>query len=161
TGCPVGPRGGAHRRRGGQPRHGRPAGVGRTHRLPPTRGPRGRRHRTHHGAGRPMSGVTELLSDLGYAAGWAVVRALPEGLARALFRSGADIAARRQGPDSQLRRNLARVLGVTPAEVPDELVRDSLRSYARYWREAFRLPSMDREAVAREMDRTIDGIEHL
>ena len=108
-----------------------------------------------------MSGVTERLSDLGYAAGWAVVRALPEGLARALFRTGADIAARRQGPDSQLRRNLARVLGVAPAEVPDELIRDSFRSYARYWREAFRLPSMDRDAVAREMDRTIDGIEHL
>ncbi|WP_314033912.1 phosphatidylinositol mannoside acyltransferase [Dietzia sp. CH92] len=108
-----------------------------------------------------MSGAAERLSDLGYAAGWAVVRALPEGLARTLFRAGADLAARRQGPDSQLRRNLARVLGVTPAEVPDELVRDSFRSYARYWREAFRLPAMDREAVAREMDRTIEGVEHL
>ena len=62
-----------------------------------------------------MSDVPERLSDLGYAAGWAVVRALPEGLARALFRTGADIAARRQGPDSQLRRNLARVLGVDAA----------------------------------------------
>src|SRR5690606_8304083 len=71
------------------------------------------------------------------------------------------LAARRQGPDSQLRRNLARVLGVAPAEVPDQLIRDSLRSYARYWREAFRLPSMDREAVAREMDRTIAGVENL
>ena len=108
-----------------------------------------------------MSRVTQRLSDLGYAAGWAVVRALPERLARRLFRAGADLAARRQGPDSQLRRNLARVLGVTPAQVPDELIRDSLRSYARYWREAFRLPSMDREAVAREMDRTIAGVEHL
>ena len=108
-----------------------------------------------------MSAVGERLSDLGYAAGWAAVRALPESVARALFRGGADLAARRQGPDSQLRRNLARVLGVSPAEVPDELIRDSLRSYARYWREAFRLPSMDHEAVAREMDRTIDGVEHL
>lgn len=108
-----------------------------------------------------MSRVGDRLSDLGYAAGWAVVKALPEGVARGLFRAGADLAARRQGPDSQLRRNLARVLGVEPPDVPDELVRDSLRSYARYWREAFRLPTMDHEAVAREMDRTIDGLEHL
>lgn len=108
-----------------------------------------------------MSGMGERLSDLGYAAGWAVVKALPESAARVLFRTGADIAARRQGPDSQLRRNLARVLGVSPAEVPDQLIRDSFRSYARYWREAFRLPSMDREAVASEMDRTIAGVEHI
>ena len=108
-----------------------------------------------------MSALGERLSDLGYAAGWAAVRALPEPIARAAFRAGADFAARRQGSDSQLRKNLARVLGVTPAEVPDQLIRDSLRSYARYWREAFRLPSMDREAVAQEMDRTIAGVEHL
>lgn len=108
-----------------------------------------------------MSRTGERLSDAGYAAGWAVVKALPEPLARVVFQAGADIAARRQGPDSQLRKNLARVLGVTPSEVPDELIRDSFRSYARYWREAFRLPSMDREAVAREMDRTIAGVEHI
>lgn len=108
-----------------------------------------------------MSRVGQTVSDYGYAAGWAVVRALPEGLSRGLFRAGADLAARRQRPDSQLRKNLARVLGVPPADVPDELIRDSLRSYARYWREAFRLPSMDREAVAQQMDRTVDGIENL
>lgn len=108
-----------------------------------------------------MSRVSQTLSDYGYAAGWAVVRALPEGLSRGLFRAGADLAARRQRPDSQLRKNLARVLGVPPADVPDELIRDSMRSYARYWREAFRLPSMDREAVAQQMDRTVDGIEYL
>ena len=32
---------------------------------------------------------------------------------------------------------------MTPAKVPDGLIRASLASYARYWREAFRLPSMD------------------
>lgn len=111
--------------------------------------------------GRGPEGLGARLSDLGYAAGWAAVRALPESVARRLFTAGADLATRRQGPDSQLRRNLARVLGVAPAEVPDDLVRDAMRSYARYWREAFRLPSMDHEAVAREMDRTIDGLEHL
>ncbi|MFC7450217.1 phosphatidylinositol mannoside acyltransferase [Rhodococcus daqingensis] len=102
---------------------------------------------------------TERASDLGYAAGWRLVRALPEGLAKSLFDRGADLAARR-GPD-QLRRNLARVLGVPAADVPDELIRDSLRSYARYWREAFRLPSMDHAELARRLNAHVHGQEHL
>ena len=60
-------------------------------------------------------------------------------------------AARSGGPE-QLRKNLARVIGVTPARVPDGLIRASLASYARYWREAFRLPAMDHEALGRELD---------
>lgn len=43
----------------------------------------------------------------------------------------------------QLRKNLAQVIGTTPGRVPRSLMRASLASYARYWREAFRLPSMD------------------
>lgn len=100
-------------------------------------------------------------SDLGYAAGWRVVRALPERVARRLFDTGADYFARRNGGPQQLRRNLARVLGTTPEQVPDELVRASLRSYARYWREAFRLPSMDLDATAASIDHAIEGREHL
>ncbi|MFI6432833.1 phosphatidylinositol mannoside acyltransferase [Rhodococcus oryzae] len=103
---------------------------------------------------------TERASDLGYAAGWRLVRALPEGVAESLFNWGADRAARRGGPD-QLRRNLARVLGVPAAEVPDELIRDSLRSYARYWREAFRLPAMDQHELGGRLDSLVHGQEHL
>ena len=82
------------------------------------------------------------VTDLGYAAGWRVVRAMPEMVVRNAFGAGAHYAARGGGPD-QLRKNLARVLGVEPAQVPDGLIRASLASYARYWREAFRLRSMD------------------
>ena len=60
-------------------------------------------------------------------------------------------AARGGGPE-QLRKNLARVVGVPPAEVPDSLIRASLASYARYWREAFRLPTMDHQELARRLD---------
>lgn len=82
------------------------------------------------------------LIEFGYAAGWRLVRALPEPAARALFRAGADRAAARRGPGVQrLARNLSCVLG-EPAS--DELVRDAMRSYARYWLEAFRLPSRTR-----------------
>lgn len=105
----------------------------------------------------PLSGQ---LTDLGYAAGWRLVRALPEPLARTVFELGADYAARGGGPD-QLRKNLARVTGVAPADVPDELMRSALASYARYWREAFRLPSMDLTAVAKRLDEVFIGADKL
>ena len=90
-------------------------------------------------------------SDLGYAAGWQLVRAMPDGLARNIFDAGAHYAARSGGPE-QLRKNLARVIGAGPADVPDSLMRASLESYARYWREAFRLPSMDHATLGRRLD---------
>ena len=96
--------------------------------------------------------------DWGYAAGWQVVRAMPESLARNLFGAGARYAARGGGPQ-QLRKNLARVIGTTPERVPDALIRASLASYARYWREAFRLPAMDHVALARRLDAVFKGAE--
>ena len=87
------------------------------------------------------------LTDAGFAAGWRVVRGLPEPVAREAFRLGADLAARRDGPGvRRLRANLRRVVPAAPPEELDALVRAGLRSYARYWCEAFRLPSMDRAA---------------
>ena len=70
------------------------------------------------------------VTGLGYAAGWRVVRAMPELVARNAFDAGAIYASRNGGPE-QLRKNLARVLGVTPARVPYGLIRASLASYAR------------------------------
>ena len=77
------------------------------------------------------------LTDLQYAAGWRLVRLLPARVARALFRLGADLAVRRNGPGvRQLRANLAR-LGAA------HRTRDGMRSYARYWCETFRLRAAD------------------
>lgn len=103
----------------------------------------------------------ERASDAGYAAGWRLVRGLPDGAARRLFDFGADKAATRGGGPQQLRRNLARVLGVEPHDVPHDLMRASVRSYARYWREAFRLPSMDLDSQAAVIDGCVRGREHL
>ncbi|MGZ6778496.1 MAG: phosphatidylinositol mannoside acyltransferase [Mycobacterium sp.] len=100
------------------------------------------------------------VSDLGYAAGWRVVRAMPEFLARNAFDAGAVYASRNGGP-AQLRKNLARVIGVTPDRVPEGLIRASLASYARYWREAFRLPSMDKEKLRPKLDPCLLGREHI
>ena len=98
------------------------------------------------------------LTDWGYATGWLMVRAMPEVLARNAFDAGARYAARGGGPE-QLRKNLARVIGTTPAEVPDALIRASVASYARYWREAFRLPTMNQAALAERLDRVFIGAE--
>lgn len=92
------------------------------------------------------------LADWGFAAGWSLVRRVPEGLATSVFRSAADFAAWRDGPGTrQLRRNLARVVPRASAEELDELVRGALRSYARYWRETFRLPGMDHREICRRV----------
>jgi lauroyl/myristoyl acyltransferase len=105
--------------------------------------------------GRALGGR---VTDLGYAAGWRLVRAMPEGLARNAFDAGARYVARNGGPH-QLRKNLARVIGVPPARVPDGLIRASLASYARYWREAFRLPTMDHRKLGQQL--SVQDIEHL
>lgn len=99
-----------------------------------------------------MSSVGDRLADAGYAAGWSLVRRLPESLARSVFdRAGAFVGGRNGGP-RQLRENLSRVLGCEPDEVPESLMVDSMRSYARYWREAFRLPTMDFALAASRVD---------
>jgi KDO2-lipid IV(A) lauroyltransferase len=84
------------------------------------------------------------ITDQGFAAGWRVVRALPEPVAATAFRVGAELAVRRNGRSvRQLRRNLARVVGAADVDRLDALVRAGMRSYARYWRETFRLPAMN------------------
>ncbi len=96
--------------------------------------------------------VTERLADAGYGAGWAALRYAPDGVARGLFDRIGTVMGRRGGGPEQLRRNLARVIGTTPQDVPDDLIVDAMTSYMRYWCEAFRLPSMDPGPTAATMD---------
>jgi lauroyl/myristoyl acyltransferase len=94
--------------------------------------------------------VTAQVSDAGYAGGWAVVRALPEPVALAAFRLGADLAHRRGGKAvDRLRSNLGRVVAWTGDDGVDldELTGRALRSYARYWCEVFRLPVTPKERI--------------
>ncbi|MFG3340413.1 phosphatidylinositol mannoside acyltransferase [Glycomyces sp. NPDC048151] len=84
--------------------------------------------------------MSERLTELAYLAAWRGVRLLPEGAAGALGNRFADRALKKNGRGvRQLRKNLARVVGGEPDEA---LMRQAMRSYARYWLEAFRLPSM-------------------
>jgi KDO2-lipid IV(A) lauroyltransferase len=83
-------------------------------------------------------------TDAGYGLGWSVVCRLPESWAQRGFRFAAGLAWRRQGPGVQvLEGNLRRVIGSqAPGGELRALSRQAMRSYARYWLEAFRLPVM-------------------
>lgn len=83
--------------------------------------------------------------DWAFGAAWRLIRMMPESAAAATFRAVADRAYRRRGAGvRQLAENLRVVVGPDMPEDDFELlVRDAMRSYARYWLEAFRLPSLD------------------
>jgi KDO2-lipid IV(A) lauroyltransferase len=101
------------------------------------------------------------LTDAGYAAGWRAVRLLPEPVAGGLFSAGGALAARRAGRGvRQLRANLDVATGGELSDAAlDELTRRAVQSYARYWQEAFRLPTLSRERVVAHSD--MPGREHL
>ncbi len=89
-----------------------------------------------------MPGLKDRLTDAGYGLGWSVVCRLPESCAQSAFRFFADLAWRRRGRRVQvLEGNLRRVIGSpAPCGQLRGLSRQAMRSYARYWLEAFRLP---------------------
>ena len=91
-----------------------------------------------------MPGLKDRLTDAGYGLGWSVVCRLPESWAQSAFRFFADLAWRRQGTGVQvLEGNLRRVIGAEASGGElRALSREAMRSYARYWLEAFRLPVM-------------------
>lgn len=104
----------------------------------------------------------ERIADIGYGAGWRLGRLLPGGVAHGIFRLVADVqASRGRTAAQQLRRNLARVVPRAGETELDDLVRAGLRSYARYWCEAFRLPAMDLKALAARVDRVVTGAEYI
>ena len=77
----------------------------------------------------------------GFLTGWRLVRHLPEPRARALFQVLADQAWQRDGRGvRRLRANLAQVRPGLDEAALEELTREGMRSYLRYWCEAFRLP---------------------
>jgi KDO2-lipid IV(A) lauroyltransferase len=96
-----------------------------------------------------MSGLKDRLTDAGYGLGWSVVCRLPESWAQSAFRFSADLAWRRQGPGVHvLEGNLRRVIGAEASGGElRALSREAMRSYARYWLEAFRLPVMPVERL--------------
>ena len=100
-----------------------------------------------------MPTVKDRLADTAYQLGWSVLCRLPERWTAPVFRWVADVAWRRQGPRVQtLENNLRRVLG-PDADGPQlrAVSRESMRSYARYWLEVFRLPVIPVERLVSGM----------
>ena len=96
-----------------------------------------------------------------YAAGWKLVRVLPERPVRALFGAGAGRFARRGGPaPRRLAANLRRVVGPELSEADlAALTERALRSYARYWYEALRMPEWSAEDIQQRF--VLENVEVL
>lgn len=99
---------------------------------------------------RAASSASGHAGTFGHLAGWRLVRTLPEPAARALFDRIADQIHRRNPPSVQrLRSNLLHVRGDLDAAGLEELTHAGVRSYLRYWCEAFRLPTWDKADLVR------------
>ncbi len=83
-----------------------------------------------------------------YAGAWALVRRLPERPAYALFDLLADLVWRRRGAAvPRLEANLRRARPAADEAELRSLSRAGMRSYLRYWCDAFRLPDWSRDRV--------------
>jgi phosphatidylinositol dimannoside acyltransferase len=96
-----------------------------------------------------VSSVKDELIYRAYAAGWAVVRWLPEKAAYGIFRVFADRSWRKRGKSvRRLESNLARVLGPGATEERiREVSKQGMRNYMRYYCDTFRLETWSRERV--------------
>lgn len=92
--------------------------------------------------------AVDALTVAGFRLAWRVLCRVPEPVAYRLFERLADVTHRRDGADVQrLRANYARVRPELDAAALDALVKAGLRSYLRYWCDAFRLPTRGPEVI--------------
>lgn len=107
---------------------------------------------------RAPAEIQDALIVGGYRLGWRAVRLLPERAAYALFDRIADAMVKRNGGSIQrLRSNYAIVRPELGERDLEQLVRAGARSYLRYWCEAFRLPDLDKDTLARATRVVGDG----
>jgi phosphatidylinositol dimannoside acyltransferase len=96
--------------------------------------------------------LAERASTAAYRTGWLAVRLIPEAMARWIFTQIADYLWRRRGTSVvQLEANLRRVRPSASDAELSQLTRAGMRSYLRYWVEAFRLPAMPAERITSGM----------
>jgi KDO2-lipid IV(A) lauroyltransferase len=95
---------------------------------------------------------------LGLRAGFAALRGLPAPVAYRLFDLVADVSARRGGKGvDRLRANYARVRPELGERDLDALVRAGMRSYMRYYCNAFRLSGRSQDELAAAVRMVGDG----
>ena len=99
-----------------------------------------------------MSAAADRVSLFGFRLGWRAVRRMPERAAYALFDRIAVVTHRRNTTSVQrLRANYARVRPELGPAALDALTREGMRSYLRYWCDAFRLHDLDPDELARRV----------
>lgn len=87
-----------------------------------------------------------------YLLGWRLVRYLPENLAYKLFYAIGDYVYRKDGKGiKRLRQNLAQVSEFKGSDL-EQLTKDAMRSYMRYWCETFRLPDWDSKKISASVE---------
>lgn len=92
--------------------------------------------------------LTDRATATGFKLGWRVLRGLPEPLAYGLFDRIAEVSVRRGGKRlDRLRSNYRRARPELDDAALEALVRAGMRSYMRYYCEAFRLPSLTRDQI--------------
>ena len=96
---------------------------------------------------------------LAYLFAWRFVGVLPEKVAYALGEKISDYVYKKNGKGvKRLRSNYARVNSSLSAEALDELTKNGMRSYLRYWIDTFRLNKWSKEKI---IESTTVENEHL
>jgi lauroyl/myristoyl acyltransferase len=104
--------------------------------------------------------VADSVTNWAYSVGWAATKRLPERAAQQMFRTAADtLWWQDAGGVDQLSKNLARVRPDLDPHELNKLTRSGMRSYMRYWCEAFRLPKMTPDHFATKFQ--LRGVETL
>lgn len=107
-----------------------------------------------------MSAAADAVTLAAYRLGWRGVRLLPERAAYRVFDRIAAVMHRRDGRSVQrMRRNYARVRPELDDAALERLVAAGLRSYLRYWCDAFRLPDRSRTWLQDHVE--VVGVELL
>ncbi|AKU16882.1 phosphatidylinositol mannoside acyltransferase [Luteipulveratus mongoliensis] len=95
-----------------------------------------------------MLDVTGNLTLAGYRTGWAIVRRMPERAAYRTFDAIADGIYMRGGKNvNRMRSNYAKVRPELSENDLEDLVRAGMRSYLRYWCDAFRLSTLSQDQL--------------
>lgn len=92
-------------------------------------------------------------ANFAYGLAWFLVKRLPNNLTLVIFRKIADYAYKKDIKGvQQLRANLSFMLSLSKDSIElEKLVKEGMRSYLRYWQEAFRLPKWDKNYLEKNI----------
>ena len=107
----------------------------------------------HPGTEAAVPALSDRAAVAAYRLGWSAVRRLPARAAYRMFDAIAVVSHRRGGKSvDRMRANYARVRPELTDTELDALVAEGLRSYFRYWCEAFRLPDLTPQRLGAMVD---------